>query len=340
MIERTALSAHVRTLARGPGRSRSLTETEAEDAMRIILSGKAPPEAIGALMMLMRFRGESPEEIAGFIRAIHEHLPPWMADLQNDQNKPDLDWPSYAAGRTRGLPYFLLAALLLSQNGVKIFMHGFNSHHSATGSTEQALNILGLKVSTTEAEVKQSLSQYNFAYMPLRSLSQPLYDLINLRDVLGLRSPINTVLRSLNPVHARAAVIGVFHPPYISLQVGATLLMKNGDAIIFKGGGGEAERTPIKDVRMTYTKSGEIKEQVFKALMERGATEETDQTLTLENFAGLWSGEIRNEQAVASVIATAATALFILGKAETIEDAEQQARDFWQTRKVSSMCAG
>lgn len=337
MIERTALSAHVRTLARGPGRSRSLTETEAEDAMRIILRGKAPPEAIGALMMLMRFRGESPEEIAGFIRAIHEHLPTWMADLQNSQNKPDLDWPSYAAGRTRGLPYFLLSALLLSQNGMKIFMHGFNSHHSATGSTEQALKVLGLNVSATETEVNQALSRHNFAYMPLRSLSQPLYDLINLRDVLGLRSPINTVLRSLNPARAKAAVIGVFHPPYISLQAGATLLMKNGEAIIFKGGGGEAERTPVKDVRVTYTKAGEIKEQVFRALMERGATEPSDETLSLENFADLWSGEITNRQAVASVIATAATALFILGKAETIEVAEQQAKTFWQTRKVNSM---
>lgn len=327
-MDRTALSSHVRTLARGPGRSRSLTLDEARGAMSIILSGNAQPEAVGALLMLMRFRSENAEEITGFIQANHEALPDWLRNL-----KPDLDWPSYAAGRTRGLPFFLLSALLLSQNSIRIFMHGFNSAHSASGSTEDAINLLGLDVAETEDAVKAGLEKNNFAYMPLRSLSPQNYDLINLRDVLGLRSPINTVLRSLNPACAKASMIGVFHPPYIGLQAGATLLMENGDAIIFKGGSGEAERTPLKPVKMTYTRDGQANEIIAPALLKRTELEEPDEELRLEDLKDIWNGEKEDEKALSTIIGTTAAALFILQKAETIEKAENVARDYWQKRR-------
>ena len=74
------LAEHVRTLGRGPGRSRSLTQDEAADAMRLMLQGDAAPEAVGALLMLLRMKGETAEEIAGFARAEHRGfyaLPGW-----------------------------------------------------------------------------------------------------------------------------------------------------------------------------------------------------------------------------------------------------------------------
>ena len=326
-MDKTALSQHVRTLARGPGRSRNLNFEEAKDAMSIILAGKAQPEAIGALLMLMRFRSENADEIAGFIQATHDVLPGWLTSL-----KPDLDWPSYAAGRTRGLPYFLLSALLLSQNNMKIFMHGFNSAHSASGSTEEAIRLLGLDVAETETEVKEGLANKNFAYMPLRSLNAKHYDLINLRDVLGLRSPINTVLRSLNPACATASMIGVFHPPYIALQAGATIRMQNGDAIIFKGGSGEAERTPLKPVKMTYTRAGQTHEIIAPALVKRAELEEPETELRLEDLKDIWSGEMEDEKAYKTIIGTAAAALFVLQKAPKIENAETLAKELWQKR--------
>ncbi len=69
------LATHVRTLGRGPGRSRSLTREEAEDAMRLMLSGDAAPQAVGALLMLMRMKGETAEEIAGFAHAAQSAMP-------------------------------------------------------------------------------------------------------------------------------------------------------------------------------------------------------------------------------------------------------------------------
>lgn len=329
-MNRTSLASYVRTLARGPGRSRNLTGEEAYEAMSIILKGDAPPEAVGALMMLMRFRGENADEMTGFIRATHDTLPTWVSDL--DIN---LDWPSYAAGRTRGLPYFLLSALLLAENDIRIFMHGFNSHHmQRLSSTEAALAALGISPVTSEHQIRQSLDDNNFAYMPLATLSPAHYHLINLRDVLGLRSPVNTLLRGLNPARAAASIIGVFHPPYVPLQVETALKMQNGDAIIFKGGGGEAERTPLKPVKMAHTKPGRVAEVVFEPLLDKANFDTKPEDPDPAHFRRVWQGEASDEKAEATIIATAAAALYILNRAATPDDADSLARAMWTSRRA------
>lgn len=325
-MDRTALSPYVRTLARGPGRSRNLTEQEAFEAMSLILQGEAPPEAIGAMLMLMRFRGENADEMQGFIRATHAALPGWMK-----QGEVDLDWPSYAAGRTRGLPFFLLSALLLAENGIRTFMHGFNSHHmSRLSSTEAALDALGITPALTEKQVRASLEQHNFAYMPLAALCPAHYELINLRDVLGLRSPVNTLLRGLNPMNASAAIIGVFHPPYVPLQVETAAKLDNGAAIIFKGGGGEAERMPLKPLKIAVARSGEISETTAPALLDKAGHDTKPDEPEPARLRALWHGEISDEKAEATIIGTAAAALYSLERAETIEQADELASSMWQ----------
>ena len=145
------LAAHVRTLGRGPGRARSLTLAEAQDAMQIMLSSKAAPEATGALLMLLRMKGETADETAGLARAARADLPPMPS--------VDLDWPSYAAGRTRGLPWFLLSARLLAQAGHRVLLHGWNGPDGAVraglsdaGITRARQCPRGFPVSSTATE--------------------------------------------------------------------------------------------------------------------------------------------------------------------------------------------
>ena len=171
-----ALAHYVGIVARGPGRSRSLTQDEAREAMELMLAGGASREAIGALLMVLRVRRETAEEIAGFAQAARASVGAWQ------QIPVDIDWPSYAAGRSRGLPYFLLAAVLLCGNGVRILMHGYNSHMRDDGGTMAALRALGLACATTPAAASAEINRTGFAYVPLADLSPRLLEFLKLRE--------------------------------------------------------------------------------------------------------------------------------------------------------------
>ena len=300
------LATFVQVLGRGQGRARSLTQEEAHAAMTAMLAEDAAPEAIGAILMLMRMKGETAEEIAGFAAAARASLGPWHGA------RPALDWPSYAAGRTRGLPWFLLAARLVADAGVPVLLHGWNSHQGDVASLRAALPILGLRPAGTPAEAASHLRGEGIAYLPLEILSPGLMRLLRLRDTLGLRSCVNTVCRMLNPAGAPAAVQGVFHPPYRELQSDAGALLGLGRLSVLKGGGGEFEHHPGKEIALFGLRDGRRWTGAAPQLVD-GHRRLADAPSDPRALGAIWRGEIRDPFAEAIVLSTAALALDAAG---------------------------
>ena len=133
----------VQILGRGKSLTRSLNVAEAQEAMGMILAGKVLPEQLGAFLMLLRVKEESPEEIAGFVLAARAAMA-----LPSPLPQADLDWSSYA-GKRRQLPWFLLAAQLLARNGVRVFMHGTEGHTAGRVYTREVLARLGIPVASS-----------------------------------------------------------------------------------------------------------------------------------------------------------------------------------------------
>jgi anthranilate phosphoribosyltransferase len=301
------LAPFVQIVARGKGRARAMTMGEAQQAMTLILTGNAAPEAVGALLMVMRLRGETADEIAGFTAALRTHV---IGKLP----KADLDWPSYAAGRSRGAPLFLLAARLVGQAGYTVSMHGWNSHQSATASVREAIDLAGPHVT----------------YSPLETLSPEAFAVLNLRDTFGLRSCFNTVLRMWNPSGAPATVQGVFHPSYRSLQAQAAAVLGQKDLSIIKGGGGEFERHPSKDVTVFGLRNGaHVQQTAAHILQDTRKLHKAGDTI---NLIDLWHGRTHDPFAIATITGTAALALWTLGAAPTPHDAYQVAQGLWAVR--------
>ena len=151
----------IQILGRGKSLTRALTMAEAKEAMGLIVAGDVLPEQLGAFLMLLRVKEESPEEIAGFVQAAREAMA-----LPSPLPKVDLDWSSYA-GKRRQLPWFILAALLLARNGMRVFMHGGEGHTAGRVYTSEALARLGIPVAGSFEEAAAHLGQRNFAYMTL-----------------------------------------------------------------------------------------------------------------------------------------------------------------------------
>lgn len=303
------IAEHVRILGRGPGRSRSLTQDEAADAMTHMLQVDAAPEAVGAVLMLLRMKGEVAPEIAGFADAARRALP--------DLPKADLDWPSYAAGRTRGAPWFLMSAKLVAQAGHRVLIHGWNG---ADPKVRAGLSRAGIGVASDTKAAARLLDRDGVAYMPLERLHPALFRLLNLRDVLGLRSCVNTVCRMLNPAQAPASVQGVFHPSYRLLQADAAQLLGWQGLSVIKGGGGEFERHPGRDIAAFGLRKGALWEQSYTALSN-------ETTLLADVVTARLPAAPQSYSAFETdlVTGTAALALDTLGYA----DCHQAAADLW-----------
>lgn len=320
-----SLAPYIHALGRGPSKARALTEVEAEEAMTQILSGRAAPEAIGALLMLMRYRGETACEIAGFTRAVRTHIEAWPSV------DADLDWPSYAAGRSRGLPWFLLSALLVAQAGHKVLLHGWNSHQGPAADVREAIRLLPIPCAGRPDCAATALARGGIVYVPLEALSPRLLDLLRLRDVLGLRSCLNTVCRMVNPAAAATGVQGVFHPSYRALQQDAAALLGQRNLTVLKGGGGEFERHPAKAVSLYGLADGEPFQITASPLVEehrRLSATLADRT----HLMAVWHGASHDPWAEAIVVGTAAAALKAVSPERDLADTHAHARALWDGR--------
>jgi anthranilate phosphoribosyltransferase len=307
------MAGYVATLGRGPGRSRALSRAEAEDAMGLLLDGAADPVQVGALLMLLRYRGEDPEEIAGLVLGARARLGlPGLAVT--------LDWPSYGAGRTRAAPWFLLAAMALGGAGIGVLMHGTNEF-SGGMTVADALVLLDRPQSADAAAAGRALAETGFAYVPMAALSPAFAALLGLRGKLGLRSPLNTVARLLNPAGAPASVDGVFHPPYIETHLAVAERLGWGRLVVLKGGGGEAERNPAKATPL-HVWDGAAGRSVVVAPATVGAAE-----AGAPGIADIWHGRVRDEAIEARIVATIALGLIAGGRGG---DAEAQI--VWEQR--------
>ncbi len=316
---------YIQMLGKGRKGSRDLTQQEAQQALEMILAGKVEPVQLGAFLMLMRVKEETPAEVAGFVQAARAslHLPTGLPAV-------DLDWATYA-GKRRQLPWYLLSALLLSSHGISVLMHGIGGGIAGRVFVPQALQALGIEPAASMADAADKITKTKFAFLPLHAISPELERILDLKPVLGLRSPVHTVIRMLNPFGAPASIMGIFHPGYDDTHQQAAVLLGDKNLAVFKGEGGEAERNPDADCTVKLVLKGRALEEEWPAIF--ASRHMKDDAMDVARLAQLWRGEIDDEYGQAAVTGTAAIALRSLGRADSIEAAQKMAEAMWQKRK-------
>ncbi|UIP26056.1 glycosyl transferase family protein [Acinetobacter towneri] len=312
----------IRIIGKGKTGARSLTYDEAYQAFSMILRNEVLDVQLSAFLMLLRVKEESVEELAGFVQATRDQL----------QFKPlqvDLDWSSYA-GKRRHYPWFLLAALTLAKHGYKVVMHGASGHTINRLYTEQALQYLDYPICQNDLDVEQQLAQRNFAYLPLDVISPILSELINLRNVMGLRSPIHTIARLINPFNAKATMQAIFHPAYRSSHQQAAFQLGYQNSAVIKGEGGEFERNPDARTLICGIKNGALYEHELPKLTDNRSPVEEE--LDLAVFKAVWLGQQTHEYGEVAITETMGIALYTMGVCDDYAAAMQNAQQLWQNR--------
>ena len=331
MQEPHPFSRFVAILARGKTKMRPLTLEESDEAMSMILAGDALPEQIGAFLMLLRLKEETPEEIAGFTLGTRRHF-----DLPSSQPQVDIDWSSYAGKRIQ-LPWFILSALALAGAGYRVFMHGTDGHTAGRVYTQETLERLGIPIARSFGDAADHLRRSNFAYAPLEVLSPGLRKLIDLRPVFGLRSPVHSFSRMLNPFDAPMMMQGIFHRGFMDVHAGAAILLNQPHMAVFRGEGGEIERRPNKPT-VVWTTHGNAppNEETWPALLD-SPHQPADTEMEIGALEKMWRGELSDEYGVASITGTMAIALKTMGKAPSQAAAQSMAREIWDARNRSEI---
>ncbi|MBE7375213.1 glycosyl transferase family protein [Pseudomonas lopnurensis] len=312
----------VRILGKGKRGARDLTREEAREAMGMLLDGKVEDAQLGAFLMLLRHKEESAEELAGFTEAVRERLPTPAIEI-------DLDWPSYA-GKKRHLPWYLLAAKCLAANGVRILLHGGGAHTAGRIYTEQQLELLGIRRCEDWEQAAATIERERIAFIPLGAWMPVLQRMIDMRNLLGLRSPIHSLARLLNPLGARCGLQSIFHPGYQDTHRQASTLLGD-NAIVIKGEGGEVEMNPDNISHLYGTRAGAAWDEEWPALSERRHVKPAQ--LDPQQLLAVWNGTQEDPYGELAVVATMALALRGLGQPR--EAAFEQARRYWQQRHSS-----
>jgi anthranilate phosphoribosyltransferase len=192
------------------------------------------------------------------------------------------------------------------------------------------LKYLGLEYASTIEQAKQQLEQQRFSYLSLEHFCPKLHEIIELRPLMGLRSPVHTLVRLLNPFNAKYSIQGIFHPGYRPVHQQAAALLQQPHAAVLKGEGGETERNPDMECLVQSVHNGDLSDENWPALFSRRHVK--PEQLDPRQLALIWQGKIEDEFAEASITGTAAIALKLLGKADNQQQAQQLAVDYWSSR--------
>jgi len=185
-------------------------------------------------------------------------------------------------------------------------------------------------VCENDSEVEAQLAQRNFAYLPLHAISPILDELISLRNVMGLRSPIHTLARLINPFNAKATMQAIFHPAYRSSHQQAAFKLGYKNSAVIKGEGGEFERNPDAKTLICGIKDGVMYEHELPKLTDNRSPAEDE--LDLAVFKAVWEGRQNHEYGETAAVETMGIALYAMGACSSYEAAMDKAKALWDTR--------
>lgn len=317
----------IRILGKGKTGTRALTRDEARTAFGMILRGEVEPVQLGAFLMLLRVKEETAEELVGFVEACRAELAAPPLTL-----KADLDWSCYA-GKKHQHPWYILAIRLLAQAGYRVFLHGSAGHTAGRLYTQNAFHSLGLPIANSWDEVDRQLDNRNITYLPLQHFLSPLNDMMQMRPLLGLRSPVNTLARLINPTGAQASIQSVFHPAYAQRHQNADSILQQPSAMVFKGESGEIEVKPNADSRIHFLHNTNLTEFIYpREILERP---ERVATPSVEPLRELWCGNVQNQYGELATLSTTAMALKLLQPYISVNAAQSQAAQLWHDRDAT-----
>lgn len=238
---------------------RSLSRDTAREVMEAILTGGVTPAQFGALVTALRLKGESADEIAGFLESMRAH-----ATRVELGELPAVD----ACGTGgRGVSWFNVtttAALIAAGAGAKVAKHGNRSFTRKSGSAD-AFEALGVRLAVTPAVVAQSVREAGIGFMFAQAFHPSMKFAAPLRREIGIRTMFNVLGPLTNPAGVRRQLLGVASPALAATMANALQKMGAVRVLVVAGHGGMDEVTLDGPTQVTELRDGAISSYTVSA---------------------------------------------------------------------------
>lgn len=246
-----SIAPYIKVIGRGKDGARPLSAEQSLDLFSQVLDRHVTDLEIGAFCLAMRIKGETAEELRGFVQATHARCLPLKeaSQVALTSGAGVVLLPSYNGARK--LPNLTaLLAQTLAQRGVKVLVHGLAQDPTRV-TTADVFAQARLPVVSTDHELARAWQDGLPAFMDLAYLCPSLSQLLAVRWTIGLRNPGHTVAKLLNPFAAHALqgvktvqVVNHTHPEY-AVSLKDYLRLTQADALLMRGTEGE----PVADAR-------------------------------------------------------------------------------------------
>src|SRR5450830_287200 len=234
-------AAFIKEIGRGKKGARSMSRDDARALYGAMLDGRVSDLELGGILLAMRIKGESVEEIAGFLDAAEASFTP--LPVPPGEFAPVLI-PSYNGARKMANLTPLLA-LLLAREGVPVLVHGV-SRDPGRITTAEIFEALGLPTAMDAAGTE---------------LAPKMGRLLALRRVLGVRNSTHTLVKILQPYAGPALrLVSYTHPEYLEMLAEyftTAAPAERGDAFLMRGTEGETVANANRANQIDWFHQGE-----------------------------------------------------------------------------------
>ncbi|NJB68265.1 anthranilate phosphoribosyltransferase [Desulfobaculum xiamenense] len=236
---------------------KDLPQDMADESFRRLMDGTMSPAQAGAFLMGLKTKGETARELTAAVNAAlaHARLVPGLSGAR-------IDTCGTGGDATCSFNCSTVVALTLAGMGYKVVKHGNRSVSSTCGSAD-ALEAVGLSLTTKPEAVAGELERCNFAFLFAPEYHPAFRHIMPVRKEIGCRTLFNMLGPLLNPARPTHQLLGVALPQFLLRM--ATVLANTGvrRAAVVHGAGGFDELTPFGVNRMVEVRDGWLREAEF-----------------------------------------------------------------------------
>ncbi len=232
-----------------------LSRTEAREVMNEVMEGDATSAQIGGLLVALRLKGETVDEIAGSAEAMRAHV------LAVRPKREDLVDTAGTGGDGMGtINISTAAALVAAAAGAGVAKHGNRAVSSASGSAD-VLEALGFSLELTPARIERSIDELGFGFLFAPTHHPAMRHAAPVRRELAARTVFNVLGPLTNPAGARAQVVGVYAPSLVRTIAEVLAQLGAQRAFVVHGAGGIDELSPAGLNLVCEVIDGDVRER-------------------------------------------------------------------------------